>query len=422
MGHPPPLFRCVECGKDTFKTAEALAAHQAAVGHQKFSGPARVPRSENSRTLATTPRSRGIIHKFQSRRHKDARLDLEIYGRVFFVLSEEEQSLVYEMLLSKCHSAARLQVEGYRMTVTPQERNPSRKNLPNENSDKDANGDTKLPNEKQSLSQKTPDETAKETTAQDKLYKSSDKKPREIVLFMHTPRFVLGLPHNKRKALALDCEMVEVEGNRTELAFLSVIDFLTGEILIHKYVKPTKRVLNWVTRHSGITRVAMNAAIAAGQALDGWPAAQQALWRYADAGTILIGHSLHNDLKALRIIHPKIVDSAILSAEPVFNPEPEVRLRRLWALKKVAEMFLNRDIQTGGQRGHDCLEDTYATRDVVIWCLLNPDQLIAWARNAKVEHDLRMEEERKARERERQERNEQKERKEVALLMAIELE
>ncbi|KAL4949485.1 ribonuclease H-like domain-containing protein [Aspergillus filifer] len=179
--------------------------------------------------------------------------------------------------------------------------------------------------------------------------------------------------------------MVQVEGERTELAFLSVVDFFTGDVLIHNYVKPTKRVINWSTRYSGITRTAMNAAVAAGHALDGWPEAQQALWQYADTDTIFIGHSLHNDLKALRIIHPKIVDSAILTAEPVFNPGPEERLRRTWALKAVAETLLGRAIQTRGKNGHDCLEDTYATRDVVIWCLLHPDQLSAWARNAKVD-------------------------------------
>ncbi|KAL4966367.1 ribonuclease H-like domain-containing protein [Aspergillus stella-maris] len=293
------------------------------------------------------------------------------------------------------------------MTVMPPERKPRRKYMKTEGSRQDIK-------ESEKASGKSTDGATKGRTSQSNTSKFSKGKLPEVIPFTHSPR-TLRYTTSRRKALALDCEMVLVEGERTELAFLSVVDFFTGDVLINNYVKPTKRVINWSTRYSGITRTAMNAAIAAGQALDGWPGAQQALWQYADAETILIGHSLHNDLKALRIIHPKIVDSAILTAEPVFNPGPEERLRRIWALKTVAEALLGRVIQTGGKNGHDCLEDTYATRDVVIWCLLHPDQLSAWARNAKVEHDLKLEQQREAQDWERLA-------KEFSLLMAIEVE
>ncbi|OJJ60009.1 hypothetical protein ASPSYDRAFT_44416 [Aspergillus sydowii CBS 593.65] len=187
-------------------------------------------------------------------------------------------------------------------------------------------------------------------------------------------------------------------GGQDEVAFFSAVDFFTGEVLIHKYVQPTKRVVHWRTKVSGITPMAMNAAARAGQALPGWKSAQQALWKYADADTVLIGHCLNNDLKVLRIIHPRIVDSAILSSEAVFNLAPDVSLRRIWALKLVTKEFLSRAIQTGGKRGHDCLEDAYSARDVVIWCLRNPDKLMVWAQNARAEHEAKMEQLRKERE------------------------
>ncbi|KAL4940313.1 exonuclease-domain-containing protein [Aspergillus oleicola] len=416
MALPPSTLTCVKCGKDSFKTAEALANHQSALGHyQEVSKYARVPPPVTLKTSTKRTISSGVFPKYRTQGYSDLRLDLEIHGRVFRVLSLDEQASLNARLLSACHSDARLLAEGYRLTVMPPERKPRRKDTRKEESGQDTKGiERKSSGEKLSPSEKTPYKTAIERASQDNTSKPSKDKPREIIRFTHTPCVPRHLS-SRRKALALDCEMVLVVGERIELAFLSVVDFFTGEVLINNYVKPTERVINWSTRYSGITRAAMNAARAAGRALDGWAEAQQALWRYADADTVLIGHSLHNDLKALRIIHPKIVDSAILTAEPVFNPEPEERLKRVWALKTVAETFLSRAIQTGGKKGHNCLEDTYATRDVVIWCLLNPAQLIAWARNAKVEHDLKMEQQQEARERE-------KLAKEFNLLMAIEIE
>lgn len=39
---------------------------------------------------------------------------------------------------------------------------------------------------------------------------------------------------------------------------------------------------------------------------------QRALGRLIDADTILIGHALDNDLRALRLVHQRVVDTAAL--------------------------------------------------------------------------------------------------------------
>ena len=87
----------------------------------------------------------------------------------------------------------------------------------------------------------------------------------------------------KRRALALDCEMVGLSEGRDELARLSVVDFLTGEVLMDQLVVPTERVTNWRTRYSGITRAAMESARRAGLTLNGWPAARAATCSAANA-------------------------------------------------------------------------------------------------------------------------------------------
>ncbi|KAL5334251.1 hypothetical protein BJX70DRAFT_402785 [Aspergillus crustosus] len=144
----------------------------------------------------------------------------------------------------------------------------------------------------------------------------------------------------------------------------------------------------------------MAAAVAAGQAFIGWQSAREALWKHADTETVLIGHALNNDLNVLRIIHTKIVDSAILSAEGVFEPKTDFNPETVF--------FLNRKTQVG-KKGHDSLEDTYAARDVVIWCLKNPDLFAAWADHSRIEIDAQEQERKEKREAKMKERMEKEE-------------
>ncbi|OJJ02276.1 hypothetical protein ASPVEDRAFT_83785 [Aspergillus versicolor CBS 583.65] len=407
-------FKCTQCRSKTFNSAEALAAHQAALGHDQEGYERR--EKLNSRNLTIVNRyytasknsTNGDKHLgHRSARDRDAgiRLDLATHKRNFTVLSEEEHGNLHGKLLAACHLSARLKTQGYRLTVEPPERKPRKERPTKEKSPEDkVNKNSEVKQlDATSPQNKPPDKTTLMSSS-----KPPKDKPREPIRFFHTPQSVPGSSQT-RKAIALDCEMVEVMGGQDEVAFFSAVDFFTGEVLIHKYVQPTKRVVHWRTRVSGITPMAMNEATRAGQALSGWKSAQQALWKYADTNTVLIGHSLNNDLRVLRIIHPRIVDSAILSSEAVFNLAPDVSLRRIWALKLITKEFLNRATQTGGRRGHDCLEDAYSARDVVIWCLRNPGKLTVWAQNARAEHEAKMEQLRKEREARAQEEKEKKE-------------
>lgn len=215
----------------------------------------------------------------------------------------------------------------------------------------------------------------------------SKKPPPKTGHFRQVPRSSVGLP--KRRAIVLDCEMVQVEAGRRELAFLSAIDFLTGEVLIDNYVQPKSRVVNWDSRFSGVTPGAMNKAVKKGTALFGWEGARSKLWEFMDSETVLIGHSLNNDLDVLGIIHWNIVDSSIITSEAVFYSvhagEP---LNRTWSLKTLTNELVNYDIQAGRQ-GHSALEDAHATRDIVIWCLRYPEHLKVWADNARDQEEQR---------------------------------
>lgn len=196
----------------------------------------------------------------------------------------------------------------------------------------------------------------------------------------------------KSSAIVLDCEMVQVEGGRREVAFISAIDFLTGKVLINNYVQPTAKVVNWDSRFSGITPNALNKAVRNGTALNGWEGARSELWKYMNRDTVLVGHSLNNDLDVLGILHGNIVDSSILTSEAVFlGLHSGEQLPRTWSLKTLASELVNYNIQVG-KNGHNALEDAHATRDVVIWCIRYPELLKAWADNAREEEVLRAKE------------------------------
>lgn len=253
-----------------------------------------------------------------------------------------EQNLIFRYLSARCHSDTRLAKHGY--TFQP--------------------------------------------SLNDSHKRPSKQCPIKRGLFREVPRFSTDTL-TRRRAIVLDCEMVQVEEGRRELAFLTAIDFLTGEVLVDNYVQPKSKVVNWDSRFSGVTPGAMNKAVKKGTALKGWEGARSRLWQFMDSETVLIGHSLNNDLDVLGIIHWNIVDSSIFTSEAVFlHLHSGEQLTRTWSLKTLTSELVNYDIQVGN-RGHSALEDAHATRDVVIWCLRYPELLKVWADSAREEEAVR---------------------------------
>ncbi|KAJ5769404.1 hypothetical protein N7520_003963 [Penicillium odoratum] len=187
----------------------------------------------------------------------------------------------------------------------------------------------------------------------------------------------------KRKAIVMDCEMVQAHTGKGMLAFLTALDFLTGEVLINHYVQPRENVANWNTEYSGLTRQDMEEAMHSGNCLQ-WEDVRSRLGSYADTNTILVGHALENDLNALCIAHLNIVDSVILTSDAVFpDREADKPLpRRNYGLKILAKDLLGHPIRVGGV-GHSAMEDSITTRDIVLLCLKEPERLLNWAVKAR---------------------------------------
>ena len=140
------------------------------------------------------------------------------------------------------------------------------------------------------------------------------------------------------KVYAMDCEMVETISG-FELARLTLVDenFIT---VYDQLVKPESEVINY---HAAITGIdiqtyACNKAIVRQDVIED-------LKEYIDSNTILVGHSLENDLHALKLIHTNIIDTSI-----IFPKHQGYK----YSLKSLAYNYFKLKIQ---ESTHDSAED-----------------------------------------------------------------
>uniref|UniRef100_A0A915DKG6 Exonuclease domain-containing protein n=1 Tax=Ditylenchus dipsaci TaxID=166011 RepID=A0A915DKG6_9BILA len=92
----------------------------------------------------------------------------------------------------------------------------------------------------------------------------------------------------------------------TQLARISVVDLL-DELVLDEIVRPEENnpIVDCNTRFSGLTKEQIDTAKYDLQGV------QKKLFELVNSETILIGHSLESDLKALRIVHLKVVDTSV---------------------------------------------------------------------------------------------------------------
>ncbi|VTT70937.1 unnamed protein product [Fusarium fujikuroi] len=183
----------------------------------------------------------------------------------------------------------------------------------------------------------------------------------------------------KRKAVALDCEMVWVRNGGREILSISVVDFFSGEVLVYSLVEPQEPIVDWRTHIHGIGPESLSMAMSQGRVLPGWAAARQQLFKHINTETVIVGQSLQHDLKWLRVSHVRIFDTAIVAAEAVSGTD--FGFGRRWSLKSLCADLLKLRIRQGPE-AHCALEDAMAAREVALWCICYPDKLKQWAKRA----------------------------------------
>ncbi|ULT99803.1 hypothetical protein L3Y34_000824 [Caenorhabditis briggsae] len=184
---------------------------------------------------------------------------------------------------------------------------------------------------------------------------------KELGTFYATPRPTSANDLRSNKAYALDCEMVYTVAGPA-LARLTMVDMYKNMVL-DLFIKPPTEVLDPNTEFSGLTMEDIN------NAKDTMASCHQKLFKFVNSETILIGHSLESDLKAMRIVHTNVIDTAIL-----FRSSGDFKV----ALKNLSAKLLHKAIQGDNEDavGHDSLEDAGTCVDLIFYGLKNPESVV----------------------------------------------
>lgn len=150
---------------------------------------------------------------------------------------------------------------------------------------------------------------------------------------------------------ALDCEMCyTIKG--LELTRVTIVD-CDCKTVYESLVKPLNPIIDYNTTFSGITKEQMDRTSTSILQV------QANILHLCNSKTILIGHSLESDMKALKIIHGSVIDTSVLFPHKMGLPHKR-------ALKALASEFLKKIIQNNVS-GHDSAEDAISCMELIKW-------------------------------------------------------
>ncbi|KAL2757983.1 hypothetical protein ACRALDRAFT_1092068 [Sodiomyces alcalophilus JCM 7366] len=213
------------------------------------------------------------------------------------------------------------------------------------------------------------------TEAPHHVFKVTDPKRLAAVLnYAETPANP-SVPADR--AVCFDCEMCYTTYG-LELVRLTATAWPTGATMLDVLVMPRGEILDLNSRFSGVWPEDMAHAetwnakeVPSPDESTGGPkkmnivpsteAARDLLFSLISPDTPLIGHGLENDLNAVRIVHPTLIDTVLLHPHKAGLPYR-------YGLKHLMAERLNRKIQidTGSKsRGHDSAEDARAAGELV---------------------------------------------------------
>jgi len=150
---------------------------------------------------------------------------------------------------------------------------------------------------------------------------------------------------------SIDCEWCLCVGGAKGLSRVAVVDEQSKEVY-HTFVKPKLPIVDYLTKYSGITKELLRKVRTTEDDV------RRELLKILTPDCIIVGQTVSSDLVALKLIHPYIIDTAV-----IYN----LTGHRKWKskLSLLTETFLKRPIQTSIY-GHNPIEDSIAAMELVV--------------------------------------------------------
>ena len=152
-----------------------------------------------------------------------------------------------------------------------------------------------------------------------------------------------------RAIMGLDCEMCQTAAG-LEVTRISIVDSNFVKIY-DEFVLPRNTVTDYLTQYSGITANTLK------DVHKTFEEARRDVLSIVHAETILVGHSLENDLRKLSIAHRRVIDTVVLYPH---RNGGQSKNKLSW----IAEVFLGKKIHVPGV-SHDSTEDAYIALELV---------------------------------------------------------
>ncbi|KAL8531844.1 hypothetical protein ACS0TY_008447 [Phlomoides rotata] len=198
-------------------------------------------------------------------------------------------------------------------------------------------------------------------TAEQKLVLLTLEHPQYSVDYSfpsHAEEWLVVKPKKKAKVMkssemiAVDCEMVLCEDGTEALVKICAVD-RNLQVKLDKVVNPNKAIADYRTEITGISA----------NDLDGVTHSLKDVQKYLAKllrhGTILVGHSLNNDLQALKLDHTRVIDTSYIFSytNGPINKKPSLSL--------LCKAMLGYELRKKGNP-HNCLDDACAAMKLVL--------------------------------------------------------
>ncbi|KAK7401771.1 hypothetical protein VNO78_13523 [Psophocarpus tetragonolobus] len=157
---------------------------------------------------------------------------------------------------------------------------------------------------------------------------------------------------NSTAMVAVDCEMVLCEDGTDAVVKVCVVDH-NLEVKLNELVKPDKEIVDYRTDITGVSSQDLESVTCSLADI------QKSMKKLLSNGTILVGHSLHNDLCVLKLDHVRVVDTSYIFQS--LNGS----IHRRPSLNSLCQAVLGCEVREKGAP-HDCLDDACAAMKLAL--------------------------------------------------------